>query len=192
MGWPLGCRDQRLEVNHVFPWHLVTYTANDIFGPTHSAMSNYGPQEDAYALYTEKTFMLSSFIYTIGYGACVRSGSIRAALIRPPGTGVQLVLYFNCASLFLQQRHRQPKYTLVRLAYITVLLILASLIAATAIWVLVDMYIENRNYPGGPMAYFLDTNQPLGTTVFGSLFASNFMGDLLVVSTFTPFSLPCS
>ena len=35
-------------------------------------MSNDGPQEDAYALFVEKTFMLSSFIYAIGYGAFVR------------------------------------------------------------------------------------------------------------------------
>ena len=72
------------------------------------------------------------------------------------------------------------------------LLILASLIMTTAIWVLIDMYIENRNYPGGPMAYFSATDQPLGTTVFASLFASNFMGDLLVVSNYTPFSRPYS
>ena len=129
---------------------------------------------------------------------CVRSvhsGSQNAwfYFIRPLGTGVQVILYCNCASRFWKQRNCQWKYTFFRLAYITVLLILATLNMATAIWVLVDMYIENRNYPGGPMAYFLATHQPLGSAVFGSLFASNFMGDLLVVSTtHAPFSHPYS
>ena len=32
-------------------------------------MPDYGPQEDAHTLFLEKTFMLSAFVYTIGYGA---------------------------------------------------------------------------------------------------------------------------
>ena len=34
-------------------------------------MPNYGPHEYADTLFLEKTFMLSAFVYTIGYGASV-------------------------------------------------------------------------------------------------------------------------
>ena len=32
-------------------------------------MANYGPQEDAHNLFLEKTFMVSTFVGAVGYGA---------------------------------------------------------------------------------------------------------------------------
>ena len=45
------------------------------------------------------------------------------------------------------------------------------------------MYIDNRNYPGGPWAYFLATRNVLINEIFyGSLFVLTFLVDLLLVS----------
>jgi len=45
------------------------------------------------------------------------------------------------------------------------------------------MYIDNRNYPGGPWQYFLDTqNLPINVMFYATLFVLTFLADLLVVS----------
>lgn len=104
------------------------------------------------------------------------------------GTGVQLVMYFNCASYFWKQRHSQGKHASFRLAYITVLLILESLVVGTSTWILISMYIDNRDYPGGPMAWFLaSANEPPEVAFWASLFALTFMSDLLAVRTYIQF-----
>ena len=44
------------------------------------------------------------------------------------------------------------------------------------------MYIDNRNYPGGPWQYFLDTqNLAVNVMFYATLFLITFMCDLLVV-----------
>ncbi|KAF8727817.1 hypothetical protein AX14_006969, partial [Amanita brunnescens Koide BX004] len=112
--------------------------------------------------FIEKTYMLSIFVGTIGYG-------------------VQLVMYFNCASYFWKQRSCKGKHAFFRLAYITILLVLETLVIASSAWVLISMYIDNRLYPGGPIAWFLaSANQPSEITFWASLFALTFMSDLLV------------
>ncbi|KAF8351032.1 hypothetical protein F5887DRAFT_935603, partial [Amanita rubescens] len=126
-------------------------------------MSYYGPQEDGHMLFLERTFLLATFIATIGYG-------------------VQLVLYGSCALYLWKQRNRQGKLVFFRLAYITILIILESLIIATSTWVIESMYIQNRDYPGGPMAWFLAvSNEPVDIIFYWSFFALTFMSDLLVL-----------
>lgn len=77
----------------------------------------------------------------------------------------------------------------LRLVYITVLLLLESVVVVTSICGLDEMYIQNRNYPGGPMAWFLaEANQPANVAFYSSLFALTFLSDLLVVSNHIPLS----
>jgi hypothetical protein len=67
------------------------------------------------------------------------------------------------------------------------LLLLESLLVAASIAVLEEMYIQNRNYPGGPMAWFLaEANQPANVVFYASLFSLTFLSDLLVVSNHIP------
>ena len=69
------------------------------------------------------------------------------------------------------------------LAYITVLLMLESLFVSVGTWTILDIYINNRNYPGGPWVYFLATQDlPENVIFFASLFVLTFLSDLLVVS----------
>ena len=60
---------------------------------------------------------------------------------------------------------------------------------AAGLWTTDDIYINNRNYPGGPWAYFLATqNLPENVTFIVALFIMTFLSDLLVVSKFESFS----
>jgi hypothetical protein len=100
-------------------------------------------------------------------------------------------MYLNCASYLWKQRNSsQGKYAFFRLAYITVLLILESVVVATSNRVLVVMYTDNLDHPGGPMAWFLASAQPFDSTVFASLFLLTSLSDLLVVSAYILFLHP--
>ncbi|KAF8697250.1 hypothetical protein AX14_001415 [Amanita brunnescens Koide BX004] len=126
-------------------------------------MLNYGPQEDAYTLFLEKSFMMSAFVAAIGYG-------------------IQVILYGICVLYLWRQYNRRGALVFSRLAYITMLLLLESLLVAASIAVLEEMYIQNRNYPGGPMAWFLaEANQPANVVFYASLFSLTFLSDLLVL-----------
>ena len=47
------------------------------------------------------------------------------------------------------------------------------------------IFIDNRNYPGGPWAYFLATqNLPINVIFYATLFVLTFLADLLIVSEF--------
>ena len=69
------------------------------------------------------------------------------------------------------------------MAYLTVLLSLSSLWVAVGTWTTVDIYISNRNYPGGPWAYFLATQNLAENVIFiVAFFVLTFLSDFLVVS----------
>jgi uncharacterized membrane protein len=69
------------------------------------------------------------------------------------------------------------------LVYVTILLSLSSMLAVTGTWILEDIYINNRNYPGGPWVYFLATQDlPENVIFIVVLFVLTFLSDLLVVS----------
>ncbi|KAF8640860.1 hypothetical protein AX17_000508 [Amanita inopinata Kibby_2008] len=127
-------------------------------------MPYYGPQgEDAYTIFLEKTFLAGGFVTGVGYG-------------------VQLVLYTMCALYLWSQRSRRGKNMLFLLAYITVLLILESMFASVGARTVEDVYVNNRNYPGGPWAYFLATQYlPENVIFYASLFVLTFLSDLLVL-----------
>ena len=60
---------------------------------------------------------------------------------------------------------------------------LESLFVSAGTWTIEDMYINNRNYPGGPLAYFVATvNLPEYITLLSALLALTFLSDFLVVS----------
>ena len=101
----------------------------------------------------------------------------------PLVTGVQVVMYWICASYLWKQRRCQGQLVYFRLAYITILFLLESLVIASSSWAIDGMFIQNRNYPGGPVAWFLASgNAPLNVAFFASFFILTFMSDLLVVS----------
>ncbi|PFH49790.1 hypothetical protein AMATHDRAFT_4555 [Amanita thiersii Skay4041] len=127
-------------------------------------MSNYGPQdEDAYTIFLEKTFLAGDFVTGVGYG-------------------VQLVLYVICARYLWSQRQRRGRISMFLLAYTTLLVLLESTFASVGARTVEDMYISNRNYPGGPWQYFLATQYlPENVIFYASFFTLTFLSDLLVL-----------
>lgn len=72
------------------------------------------------------------------------------------------------------------------IVYITILFSLESMSVAAGVWIVEEIYVNNRDYPGGPWAYFLATqNQPENVLFAVSTFLLTFLSDLLVVSLVT-------
>ena len=95
---------------------------------------------------------------------------------------MQLVLWAICALYLWKRRHNGKAATLL-LCYITLLLVVQTIYAIVQARTVQVIYIENRNYPGGPWQYFLDTqNLAINVMFYATLFLIAFLCDLLVVS----------
>ncbi|KAJ7220873.1 hypothetical protein GGX14DRAFT_336155, partial [Mycena pura] len=97
------------------------------------------------------------------------------------GYGAQLLLYVNCA-LFLWKRRKQNRQSMFLLAYMTFMLLIESLFVAVQARTVQMIYIDNRNYPGGPWAFFLASQTAAVNVMFyATLFLLTFLSDLLVL-----------
>ncbi|KAM6498723.1 hypothetical protein JOM56_006671 [Amanita muscaria] len=125
-------------------------------------MPYYGPIEDNRTIFLERAFLGAGFVGAIGYG-------------------VQLVLYGLCVQYLWRERKRRRVVRFL-LVYVTLLLSLSSLWASLGTWIMEDVYINNRNYPGGPWIYFMATqNMPENVIFIVTLFVLTFLSDLLVL-----------
>lgn len=105
--------------------------------------------------------------------------------------GVQLILWAKCALYLWKQRQRSIKTRLL-LCYISLLLTVQTITSIVQARTVQEMYIENRNYPGGPWVYFLETqSHPVDVLFDSTVFIITFLCDLLVVrQSTTAVSLP--
>lgn len=95
---------------------------------------------------------------------------------------MQIILYISCAQYLWRQR-KDRKHSLAILGYITLLLSTQAILCVVQARTVQVMYVDNRNYPGGPWAYFLDTQeQAIDVMFYACLFVLTFLSDLLVVS----------
>lgn len=125
-------------------------------------MPYYGPDEPAETIYLERTFLAGDFISGVGYG-------------------IQLVLYTTCA-LYLWSQRKLRKQAIFLLAYMTLLLTIESIFMVVQANTVQSIYIDNRNYPGGPWTYFLATqNLAINVIFYATLFVLTFLSDLLVL-----------
>ncbi|KAH8106927.1 hypothetical protein BXZ70DRAFT_261697 [Cristinia sonorae] len=125
-------------------------------------VTSYGPDEARQDILTERAFLAGDFISGMGYG-------------------MQVMLYISCARYLFSERKRgrNPLYIL---AYITLLLITQTILCIVQARTVQVMYIDNRNFPGGPWAYFLATqNQAINVMFYACLFVLTFLSDLLVL-----------
>ncbi|KAF8890152.1 hypothetical protein BD779DRAFT_1438741 [Infundibulicybe gibba] len=122
----------------------------------------FGPQESASDVTLEKYFLATDFISGIGYGA-------------------QGVLYFICTRYLWTQR-RVRRVNLFMLAYITLLFLISTLVQVAQAHRTQLVFIENRNFPGGPWAYYeaslSGTANIVGQTPIAALF---FLSELFMV-----------
>lgn len=155
----------------------------------------YGPDESAYDIYLERTFLAGDFITGVGYGQRRSFFFVVSVCVLLTTTiGLQAVLFINCAKLLYSRYSKSQRSTshplfkkdvksLFYLFYIILLFAVETVYAVIQAQTIQSMYIDNRNYPGGPWAYFLATRNVLINEIFyGSLFVLTFLVDLLLVS----------
>lgn len=66
----------------------------------------------------------------------------------------------------------------------TLLFALATVFSAVQARIIETVYIDGRNFPGGPWAYYMShLHDPISVSFYATLFVLTFLGDLLVVST---------
>ncbi|KAJ7099437.1 hypothetical protein B0H15DRAFT_546800 [Mycena belliarum] len=122
----------------------------------------YGPNESETDIQLERNFIAGDVVSGTGYG-------------------VQLVLYTTCA-LYLWRRRRDSKQSMLLLAYMTCMLLIESLFLAVQARTVQMIYIDNRNYPGGPWQFFLASqSDPVNVIFYATLFLLTFLSDLLVL-----------
>ncbi|KAJ7725653.1 hypothetical protein DFH07DRAFT_251807 [Mycena maculata] len=122
----------------------------------------YGPDESETDIQLERYFLAGNVIVGTGYG-------------------IQLVLYVNCAR-FLWKRRRHGWQPMFLLAYMTCMALIESLFIAVQSRTVQFIYVDNRNYPGGPWAFFLATQSAAVNVMFyATLFLLTFLSDLLVL-----------
>lgn len=142
----------------------------------------YGPDEDAATIFLERTFIAGDFICGVGYGEFKKHGLPTLLIFIIFTVGIQLLLYVTCFRYLWSTRKSRPQSVWL-LAYITILLCIETIFEAVQARTVQVVYIDNRNYPGGPWQYFLATqNLPINVMFIAMLFISTFLADLLVVS----------
>ena len=85
--------------------------------------------------------------------------------------------------MYLWKQRAQRRSALFLLAYITALIMVETIFVIVQARTVQVLYVDNRNYPGGPWAYFLATqNLAINVIFYATLFVLSFLSDCLVVS----------
>ena len=93
------------------------------------------------------------------------------------------MLYTTCALFLWDQRNSRMQARFL-LAYMTFLLGIETVFMVVQANTVQSIYIDNRNYPGGPWQYFLATQHlAINVIFYATLFVLTFLSDLLLVST---------
>ena len=145
----------------------------------------YGPDESATEIFLERTSLAGDFLSGVGYGNYTFPISRTIFSLLFLYLGVQLVLYTTCAIYLWNVPRSRGNQSIFLLAYMSILFCVRTIFQAVQARTVQAMFIDNRNYPGGPWAYFLATqNLPINVIFYATLFISTFLADLLIVSKF--------
>jgi hypothetical protein len=91
-------------------------------------------------------------------------------------------MYTTCA-LYLWSERKNRKQSVLLLAYTTLLLMVQTIFVIVQSKTVQMIYIDNRNFPGGPWTFFLATqNLAINVIFYAALLVVTFLSDLLVVS----------
>ena len=83
---------------------------------------------------------------------------------------------------YLWKERRRSWKTILLIAYLSLLLAVEFVFCIVQARTVQVIYVENRNYPGGPWQYFLDTQYlAINVIFYATLFVGTFLCDLLVV-----------
>ncbi|KAJ7257040.1 hypothetical protein C8J57DRAFT_1185909 [Mycena rebaudengoi] len=107
--------------------------------------------ETAVELWNERSILIGLFLGTIGFG-------------------VHLTLFFQCArALYTRNGHRNREL----LVFVCILFILGNIGNATNMIFGQRTFIDNRGYPGGPNAYFVEQSFDWSAVVCNSVYIVN-------------------
>ncbi|KAF9259321.1 hypothetical protein L218DRAFT_1059462 [Marasmius fiardii PR-910] len=124
--------------------------------------SPYRPDEDKATIDIERFFVAGLTLSGVGYG-------------------LQIFLYYTCAK-FLWSRRKLGYQPLYLLAYISFLLTIETIYIVAQGNTVQLVYVDNRNYPGGPWQFFLATQNLADNVIFyTTLVLMTFFSDLLVL-----------
>ncbi|THH32606.1 hypothetical protein EUX98_g1576 [Antrodiella citrinella] len=123
----------------------------------------YGPVgETSSDILLEKTFMASGYLTGVGFG-------------------VQFVLYCMCTRALWNHKPR-TSFTNFLLAYIFVLNAMNTIWTGTSAYGLQLTYIDNRNYPGGPLGFLgVEFSIPANVLSLAALITGNLLADGLLL-----------
>lgn len=142
----------------------------------------YGPiGETSSDIMLEKTFLASGYLTGVGFGTQFEFPKNAAEIDPSLSVGVQLVLYCMC-TLALWRRNPRTRSTYLLLGYIFILNAMNAIWTGTSAYGLQLTFIDNRNYPGGPLG-FLGVEFSISANVLSlaSLIAGNLLADGLLV-----------
>jgi hypothetical protein len=99
-------------------------------------------------------------------------------------SGVQVALFFTCLDSLWSNRKKHPRYIKVFLPYITAHLVCGTLGVYAGLYGNLLMFVDNRNFPGGPMAFYA-AHALQYPSIYGSViaqFIAVWLADALLVS----------
>ncbi|KAH9934059.1 uncharacterized protein BXZ73DRAFT_89690 [Epithele typhae] len=122
----------------------------------------YGPDEDENTINLERFFLAGDLVCGVGYG-------------------IQLLIWSSCTMYLWKHRYRGRK-TMFLLGYLVLLFVIDTIFVIDQARTVQVIYVENRNYPGGPWQYFLDTQYLAVNVIFyATFFIMTFMCDAIVL-----------
>lgn len=84
--------------------------------------------------------------------------------------------------MYLWKHRNANRNNIFLLAYLTLLLTVETIFVIVQGRTVQVVYVDNRDYPGGPWQYFLDTqDQAINVIFYATFFVLTFLSDLLVV-----------
>lgn len=113
---------------------------------------SWAPNETASLLWAERANLDGIQLGDVTYGT--RSPQPSGTLLSPRIVlGVYVVLFFMCFSALWDGRTASPRHSYIMMAYTAVVFALTTVGNAMQMRDLELVLVDNRNYPGGPMAY---------------------------------------
>lgn len=145
-------------------------------------MPYYGPDEDSDTIFLERTFLAGDFINGMTLGENLRWAEERSSLLLFWNLlGIVICMYASCMQVLWQQR-RARKFSTFLMIYLTLLFIVLLIFVSVSAGTVQFIYIDNRNYPGGPWSFFLATqNLPINVIFIATFFILTLLADALIV-----------
>ena len=144
---------------------------------------NAPPGESALDLLNERTLLEGTIVSAAAYGLCPLLSilpPLMDVIWSCPSIGVYLTIFFLTFRLLLQEPNKTRK-TYCFIAYVSCLFVLSTVFVVSNTITTQYLFIDDRNYPGGPNAYAIrEFSAPLNVLadvclIIGAWFADSLL-----------------